>query len=624
MPDWRSAQGGQWLAAAPARWAHPLWPVCLLVVTAVWSVAEAPVAACTTQAPCGADWWALSLAGAGLLNLYWIWRLPRLALLGLATTTVAGLLDSGLPAAFDGPADIAVLCAPAYAMVTIVHRLAAAGRQRLLAERAAGPVRHALPATAGRFGRGRLGFVLAALLLTVGVFAFWQAQQVIGEYEEHAAHGTRIAAEVTRIFEDDEGTTLIEAKSPEGGTHTVETAYPEDHPVGSTVDLVVDGEQVLMVAEPYDIFGWELLLLAAAASGLAFLANGVTGHLHTLRLRREPVPALKVLVREGHMDGRTWVYAADDLAGERPLLHFHSMYFDPDGEDEGDEDEDEDEALIASEWDESEEPEEEARAHEAAKAAAVLKGTDPVPPLCEAVLFGAPCTGAEVVFIAAEEDGEAAAEHSVTPVRPATAKLFGSPGSPGDRVRPQGRPADEVAAGMQPVVDPRTWSADGGSRALGLFLLLVQGGGIWAVADDGLSWRWLLLALGLLWLIGAVSTALNWRVTADHGGLWVAGPWRVEHVPWARITGVRHADDGIRISVSEGRDVSLSPTGAAWLERRLGRHPAAVRAAEEADALRRDPALRPVRDAEPGEQGMPLGPFVLALGVLWGAAVLLL
>jgi hypothetical protein len=104
----------------------------------------------------------------------------------------------------------------------------------------------------------------------------------------------------------------------------------------------------------------------------------------------------------------------------------------------------------------------------------------------------------------------------------------------------------------------------------------------------------------------------------------VTGAWRVSHVPWNRIAGVHHTDDGIRVSVSEGKDVTLSPTGWAWLERRLGRHPAAVRAADEAGALWQDPALRPARHATAAEQGMPLGPVVLALAVLWGAAVLLL
>jgi hypothetical protein len=587
--------------------------VCALVVAMVWSVVAAPEAACTPAEPCGTDWWGAALAGAGLLSLYWIWRLPRLALLSLGATAAGGLLDAGVPAAFDGSADLAVLSALAYAVVTIVHRLAAANRQRLLAEQAAGPVKHALPAAAGRFRRGRLSFALASLLLAVGMFAFWHAQQVVGEYEEHAARGTRIAAEVTRVT-DDEDVPVLEAASPEGGSHTVETAFPEDHAVGSTVELVVDGEWARLAAEPYDVIGWELLLLVTAVPGLAFLANGATSRLRMLRLCRAPLPALKVLVREGHTDSRTWVYAADDLAGERPVLHFHSLYAVGDvDEEEDDGTEDEAPAAFGTEA---------AKEAWAAEAVAALKGTDPVPPLCEAVLFGAPFAGAEVVLTAAEEDGEASVECSVTPVRPATAKLFGVPGGfDGMSGRPDGR----AGAAMEPTVDPLTWSADRGSRAIGLFLLIVHGGGTWAALGDDLAWHWLLvLVLGMPWLISSVATALNWRVTADQRGLWVTGAWRVRHVPWNRIAGVHHTDDGIRVSVSEGKDVTLSPTGWAWLERRLGRHPAAVRAAVEAGALWQDPALRPARHATAAEQGMPLGPVVLALAVLWGAAVLLL
>jgi hypothetical protein len=621
VPDWRSADAATWSAAAPARWAHPLWPVCALVVAMVWSVAAAPEAACTPAEPCGTDWWGSALAGVGLLSLYWIWRLPPLALVGLGVTVAGGLLDTGLLAAFDGAADLAMVLALAYAVVTIVHRLAAASRQRLLAEQAAGPARHTLPAAAGRFRRGRLSFALAALLLAVGMFALLRVQQVVDAYEEHAAHGARVTAEVTRVT-DGEDVTVLKVASPDAGSHTVETAYPEDHPVGSTVELVVDGEWATLAAEPYDVFGWELLLLVTAVPGLAFLANGATGHLRALRLRRAPLPALKVLVREGHTDSRTWVYAADDLAAKRPVLHFQSLYAADHDDEEEDDGGAEDEKRFAFEAEAAREE----WAAEAAKAVAALGGTDPVPPLCEAVLFGAPFAGAEAVLIAADEDGEVSVECSVTPVRPTTAKLFDVPGRPrrvsGGSVGPDG---GRTTASMEPTVDPLTWSAGRGSRALGLFLLLVHGGGTWAALGDELAWQWLvLLVLGMPWLIGSVSTALNWRVTADHGGLWLNGAWRVSHVPWNRITGVQHTDDGIRVSVSEGKDVSLSPTGWAWLERRLGRHPAAVRAAEEAGALWQDPALRPARDATAAEQGMPLGPVVLAVAVLWGTAVLLL
>jgi hypothetical protein len=244
------------------------------------------------------------------------------------------------------------------------------------------------------------------------------------------------------------------------------------------------------------------------------------------------------------------------------------------------------------------------------------------------LLFGAPYPGAEVVFLTAE-DGEPVVECSVTPVKPAVAGPCGVRGA-GARPRGRagvGRPVEEVADAMEPADGPRTWSADLGSRGFGVFLLLVEGGLTWAVLDDGLSWAsWqvLMLVLGLPWLIGSVSTAFGWRVTADHGGLWVTGAWRVRRVPWERLGGVEHTADRLRFRLTGNEKLDLSPVGPGLPGRRAGRRPSAARAAEEIRALLHRPELRPAGDAAPAEQGMPIGPVVVALSVLWAAAVLLL
>ncbi|MFF0449061.1 hypothetical protein ACFYT4_22090 [Streptomyces sp. NPDC004609] len=633
--DWRSADASRWLAAAPARWAHPLWPTAALVATAVWAIATADGAACTSADPCAADWWGLALAGAALLSLYWVWRLPLLALLGLAVTTAGGVADGGLSGDWWAPSVLAPLFAVAYAVITLVHRLAAARSQRALAEEAAGPDRHRLPPAARNFRRGRVSLAVAALLLPVAAFALWQARQVIGAYEEHAARATPVAAEVLSVEEDDEGATVLEAAVAEGDTtYTVENVLPEDYPVGSIVILLVDGGWVRLAAEPYDIFGWELLLLAAATAGSAFLVNGVTGRLRGDRLGREPLPVLRVLVREGHGDGRTWVYAADDLTAGHPLLSFHSLPTPDDEETENaddtqnaDDSDDDAEDEGAGQGGHGEPTEEETAAleREMAEVAAILGGTDPLPPLCEAVLFGAPRAGAELAFVAGEDDG-AMVERSVTPARPAVPGPLESlrGGSNQRRERRRRIPVDEIAAGMRPTAAPVSWSADRGSRAVGLLLLLAQGGATWVMLVDGPSWHRAALVIGLPWLIGSVSTALNWRVTADRRGLWVTGAWRVRHVPWERISVLRHDHDSIVVGATGQDDVKLSPTGWSWFQHRLGGSPAAIRAADEARALWHRPELRPERDSAPGEQGMPLGPLIVALGVLWGAAVLLL
>ncbi|WP_308340491.1 hypothetical protein [Streptomyces sp. ISL-112] len=122
-----------------------------------------------------------------------------------------------------------------------------------------------------------------------------------------------------------------------------------------------------------------------------------------------------------------------------------------------------------------------------------------------------------------------------------------------------------------------------------------------------------------------MATALTWRITADRDGLWVTGAWRVRRVEWGAITAVHHSEDGISVGTGKNHpDVELSPTGWAWLERRSGRDPYAVRVADEVGALLLHPELRPAEEAPTARQGTPVGPPLVAVSVLWGAAVLLL
>lgn len=600
--EWRTPNAERWLAAAPARWAHPLWTLLALVASLVWDIVEAPVAPCTSAAPCGTDWLGLGMAVVLLLTLYWVWRQPRLALAGLAAALTGFAVEGGFTSALGEPSALAFLMAAAFTTAGLIHRLAAAGRQRARALEAAGPAQP-LPAAARTFRRGRLSVVLAALLLGVAGFGCWQVQQVADAYEERAAGATHLPGRVTALEQDDDGIDIVTVEA-DGRTHHFETAYPEDFPVDSRVDIVVDGDWAALIAEPYDAIGWELLAMAGSVAGLAFLANGVDGRTRSRRLRHDPLPVLHVLVREDHDDGRTWVFAADDPEGLRPILHFHSLHAF-----EEEDDEDGGEAPVV----------------ELDKITAILKGEDPPPPLREAVLYGAPYAGAEVAFVAFddEDDVEVSVQCSVTAVKPAGPRLMERGQLRRERETPQ-RPRDGIAVGMTPSAGPRTWTAHGFSRAVGLGLLLVQGGGIWAALEDGPSWHWLWLAVGLPWLVTAVATALTWRITADRDELWVTGAWRVRRVPWNVITFVRHSDDGIRIGRAKDSSVELSPTGWAWLEHRLGREPHAVRTAEELRALLLRPELRPREEAPAGRQGMPVGPPLVALSALWGVAVLLL
>ncbi|MCH0539368.1 hypothetical protein I3F58_07295 [Streptomyces sp. MUM 203J] len=624
--EWRSADARRWLAAVPAPWAHPLWATGALAAATVWTMESGPEQPCTTASPCGAeDWLGFAFFAVLLLTFYWLWRQPRLALAGLGGLLAAFLVggdDAGDVVA--DPSGLGFTAALAFAAAGLGHRLSAAARQRALAREAAGPVVAPLPDAARGFRRGRVSLVLAALLLASAGYGYWQVTDEIAAYEERAARLVPVTAEVTANRVNDDEVDVLTLDTGSLGTRTVETLYPGDFPVGSRVDVLVDGDWTRLVAEPYDTVDGELLTLAALVAGLGFFANGVDGRSRAERLRRGPLPVLKVLVREGEDDGRVWVYAADDPTGARPLLHFHTLYA-SDGEE-----------------DEEEDADGEGDAREGLRRlGAILKGEEPPAPLREAVLYGVPYAGAELAFVAREDedDAEVSVECSVTAVKPVVPKLLTGraprperkvPGSPSDgrpahgRTTPPQRPIQEIAAGMAPTAAPRVWSAHGMSRAVGLCLLAFQGGSIWGIVDDGLSWSWLLLPLTVPWLTKSVSTALGWRVTADRDGVWITGPWRVRHLPWDAVAAVWHKEDGIRIDPVKGERIGLSPTGWSWLERRLGREPHAQRTADELRALLYDQGLRPLEEAGPGQQGMPLGPVLVAVSVVWGTAVLLL
>ncbi|MYR93382.1 MULTISPECIES: hypothetical protein [unclassified Streptomyces] len=604
---WQTPDAQRWLAAVPARWAHPLWAVLALLVPMVWYIAASPLTPCTSAQPCGTDWPGIGMAVVLVLTPYWVWRQPRLALVGLAAGLVGYAGDGGFTESFGEPYALAYPLAAAFTTAGIVHRLTLAGRQRALALEAAGPVEQPLPAAARTFRRGRFSFGLAALMLAVAGFGYWQAQQVADAYEERAARATQLTGRVVAQEQDDDGDDILKVEADER-THRFETAVPEDFPVGSRVDIVVDGDWAALVAEPYDAFGWEALVVGGTAAALAFFANGVDGRTRSARLRRRPLPVLRVLVREDHEDGRTWVFAADDPEALRPILHFHSLHAFEDEDEEADGDGDDADAVDIT------------------KVRQILSGDDPPPPLREAVLYGAPYAGAEVALAARldADEPEVLVECSVTAVKPATpGPVKRGPRRP-ERKNAQ-RPVEEIVAAMTPGTGLRVWKAHGFSRAVGLGLLVVQGGGIWAMVDDGPSWHWLWLPLALPWLISAVATALTWRITADRDGLWVTGAWRVRRVAWDAVTAVRHSEDTIRVGTGKDHpNVELSPTGWAWLERRVGREPYAVRAAEEVRALVLRPELRPAEEAPTARQGMPVGPPLVAVSLLWGAAVLLL
>ncbi|MFI8291874.1 hypothetical protein ACIGBL_22315 [Streptomyces sp. NPDC085614] len=580
---WQAADAERWRAAGPGRWADPLWPFLALLATAVWSIAEAPYPVCTTAIPCTTDWPGVSLATIEVLTLVLLRRHPALALPGLVVS-VGGLLLDDAPDGSPGllaASSVALLLAALYAAATLIHRLVCVRQQQLVALEAADGARAPLPGPAGTFRRGQGSFALASLLLAVSVFAVWQGEQDASAFDERVSRATPATARV--VESDDEGGTLT-VRSEALGTHTVEVLFPEAYPVGSHLDLLVDGDWIRPAAEPYDTFGWELLLLVSSVPALTFLVNGLVARRRAARLRAEPAPVLRVLLASRPNDARTWLHAADDRAAERPLLSFHTRYVFEEDHPEDDYDPDD---LAEDEDDDFDEAGE-------------------APRLREAVLYGSPHAGAELVLVSALEEDGPLTECTVSPARPAPL------------LRPETtsrrRPTADVVAALPLSREPLVWSADTGARIKGLGFLVL---GVFVLASawgDGFSWRWIVAGLALPWHLSAAATTLNWRVVADDKGLWLCGAWRVRHVPWDAVKAVSHVDDGIRVGIPDD-ELRLSPTGWSWLARRLGRRSTALDAAESLRVLVHHPELRPRTSA--GHHGLPLGPYLAAATVLW-------
>ncbi|MFE0425676.1 hypothetical protein ACFW15_25370, partial [Streptomyces sp. NPDC058953] len=360
--------------------------------------------------------------------------------------------------------------------------------------------------------------------------------------------------------------------------YALDTVFPEYYPVGSEVGLVVDGDWVRLVSEPYEIFDWELLALLTVIPGLALLTEGLTG-LRRFRAReRGAFPVLRVLVRADPGGRRIRVYAADDPASARPLF------------------------LLRPGRLESFGPRPRHRP----------PATGPLSQLREGVLYGTPFHGADVALVAPGVSG-------VFPVAPAGPSADGA-GRTRERARRNrntGRPVDEVAAeiaaGPRPPAEPRSWSADAVSRGVGVFMLLILHGNVLLniTAEPGLSW--VLAALSFPVLVTLAAVALNWRISAGRTGIRVTGAWRTRHIPWEDVTGVRHADDSVYVDRAGADEIRLAPVGFRPLEKRLGTPSSARRAADELRALAHRPELRPLED--PRGTGFPLGPPLLVAGV---------
>lgn len=375
-------------------------------------------------------------------------------------------------------------------------------------------------------------------------------------------------------------------------------------------------------------FGWFVVGL-----GVTVLLSAALGRWRAAALRRPPVPVLRVLMRE-NADVDAEVYAADDMAAVRPLFTVATSELDDENgaEDRGDEedrdgrdDEDgEDGDEDRGERDDRDEDDDEEFQQLLDRLDAGRPG-----PLREAVLYGLPYDGAEVLLVSAAEEpgGEPVVERSAGPVRPF------SEGAVRRRLAAEKRAvadqelrravAEDFAGRLrgQGAVEVRRWRAgwpDWLTVALGAvwtYVLLVDQSGLWRYIPGAL----LGLAVALL-----VPRQLAWRVTADREGLWFNGLRGTRHIAW----------DALRIVESKGAELKIDSRRTAFgawtvdtlrwrgLERRAGLVHPYDRTAAEITAMWQDPAARPVGVSDERQRGRPLWPLAVLVALGWTAALL--
>ncbi|MFF9453584.1 hypothetical protein [Streptomyces flaveolus] len=524
--------------------------------------------------------------------LYWLARLPELALLAapaLAVIVVWGEVPGADP--MSQAANVAVVAALAFGWAAARERLAARSRQRRIVEQATG-VRHRLPGPVGPLTRGRLPLAAALVLCAVAIGAVLAGLDGIRADEDHAARAVRTTAKVISRGEES-----VLVRTDGERRISVAAFYPEDYREGSTVTVLEDGSWRRLEAEPYDAFGWQLLVLTAGLCGLSLLTAGALARHRTAALRRVPVPALRVLERTGQ-EGRVWIYAADDTSGRNPLFSSFFTATAPDSADEAmgrraeDDDDGDEEAPVID-----------TRLH-------------------EAVMLGAPCDGGELVLVTTDWVGQPVRVRTAAPIRRArTGKQPALPATATadtDTARLQRQAREEVvAATLTPTDGPLSWGPGTVARTAGLALTVGVTAGIsyatHSFATDGFAWG-LIPLLGLSIWLNLAAVLLNWRVTADSTGLWLTGAWTVRHILWEQLKTAQYTEEGsVKIRRSDGDTWYLTGLGEPRLERRFKLRPSYVRMTEEVTALHNHPHLRPTETSTLREHGLPLGPVLLLL-----------
>ncbi|MFF7389565.1 hypothetical protein ACFZAE_14135 [Streptomyces scabiei] len=397
-------------------------------------------------------------------------------------------------------------------------------------------------------------------------------------------------------------------------------------------DVATDRHEVTLVG--WFVVGW----------GLTTSLSGLLGRRRSAALRGAPVPVLRVLVRDG-ADGDAEVFAADDVAALRPLFTVATERWYDDADED---DEDAEDAEGAEERDGRSERDALLDAVEG-----VDEDDDQPGPLREAVLYGLPHDGAEIVIVSAAEAPEApgGSGGSVDLEKPEAAEDGAPPElvveSSSGPVRPlsdrtvRHRAARQRAGAKRHTVHEelratavtqsrarlgdehvsvRRWRAGWADWSAALFMVVaIAAVGLY---PDGLT-RYVLG--GFLGVFGVLTLPqmLTWRITADRSGLWLSGWSRPRHVAWDDLATVRCAGAVLTVdSRQESFELwSVRAERWRWLERRLRLVHPYERTAAEITALWQEPSLRP--EGEYVGRGLPLWPLSAVLAVGWAAVLVL-
>ncbi|MET7456713.1 hypothetical protein ABZT03_33485 [Streptomyces sp. NPDC005574] len=419
------------------------------------------------------------------------------------------------------------------------------------------------------------------------------------------------------------GRQAAEARAAAGGV----TAPPPDQgrePSGRGRYLMVSGLVLalpgvgLLVTSglwdaPEDRGGAAAAGLYVAGLGATAVLSGVLGRRRAAALAAAPAPVLRVLVRQDE-GGGTEVFAADDTTALRPLFAVGTTGT---GEDRD-----------APAPDPGSEAEARMKAEAGIDEFLDQLEDDRPGPLREAVLYGAPYDGAEILLVSAapEPGGPPLVERSTGPVRPL------SPGGARRRLAREKRAAaraavDEeehlllVAAARSTAapVPVRHWRA-GAPDLLACVLLALWGGGTaWAAFSDTDVSLWQEAVVVAVGLYGACRLAVKlcWRITADRTGLWLNGLRRPTHIPWDDLRSVRREHFELKLRRSGGDSWAVAAPRWARLQRRCGlTHPYDTAAAE-LTVLHTDPALRPTGDSEERSRGRALWPLAVLFSLAW-------